>query len=51
MTIFFQNLMAHKRIPPHGMSCVMMSQYVLRKLKLLKKCGISRNPDLTYTLK
>ena len=48
---FFQNLMAHKMIPPCGMSWVMMSQYVLRKLKLLKKCGISRNPDLTYTLK
>ena len=43
---FFQNLMAHKMIPPCGMSWVMMSQYVLRKLKLLKKCGISRNPHL-----
>ena len=38
--------MAHKMIPPCGRIWVMMSQYVLRKLKLLKKCGISRNPEL-----
>ena len=45
---FFQNLMVHKRILPRGMSCVMMSQqiYFLRKHKLLKKCGFSRNPHL-----